>query len=243
MALDVGRQHLLRAQSPGPPLRRRDGLGVAELGHAGGRPPRAVDGSLHRDVDDLGRGLHHRPAGFAATVSDRRKLQPGPARQLPAPARSADEPGRHLPLRPAGRVVRRRRRSGRHPNPRTDAVHAPRVRPRQPAGAAHASLSRFDPQHARCHSRRRRNGRVHARGIGLSRRGPGRGSNEHRAAEAELVGGARQLEERPVVLPGVRRTPQAAGVVRAVRCDSADRLAVLRGKRRNASARGDARLR
>ena len=170
VALDVGRQRLLRAQSPGPPLRRRDGLGVAELGHAGGRPPRAVDGSLHRDGDAVGRGLHHRPAGFAAAVSDRRKLQPGPARQLPAPARSADEPGRHLPLRPAGRVVHRRRRSGRHADPRTDAVHAPRVRPRQPAGAAHASLPRFDPQHARCHSRRSRDGHDHARGIGLSRR-------------------------------------------------------------------------
>ena len=117
--------------------------------------------------DAVGRGLHHRPAGFAAAVSDRRKLQPGPARQLPAPARSADEPGRHLPLRPAGRVVHRRRRSGRHADPRTDAVHAPRLRPRQPAGAADASLPRFDAQHARRHSRRSRIGNDHARGLGL----------------------------------------------------------------------------
>ena len=73
--------------------------------------------------------------------------------------------------------------------------------------------------------------------------GPDEVRTQHRAAPAELVGGPRQLEERTVVRPGVGRTSQAAGVVRAVRCHPADGVAVLRGKYRSASARGDTRLR
>ena len=227
MALDVGRQRLLRAQPPGPPLRRPVRLGIAELGDAGRRSAGALERSIHRDGHAVARGLHDRRAGLTAALSDRRKLQPGPARQLPAPSRSADEPGRHLSVRPPGRVIRRRRGSGRDADARPDAVHASRVGARQPAGTAHASLPRLDAQHARGDSRRGRDRHDDVRGVGLPRRRSGRDSDEHRAAAAELVGGARQLEERPVVRPGVRRPSQAAGVVRAVRCDPADRIAVL----------------
>ena len=119
----------------------------------------------------------------------------------------------------AARGLRLRRRSRRLADARADAVHAPRVGARQPAGAAHPSRHGLHAHHAGRAARRRRNRPDDVRGLGVSRRGArsGRQPLQHRDAGARFVGGARRLASRAVAGAVLRRAPAQARVVRAVR--------------------------
>ena len=88
------------------------------------------------------------------------------------------------------RRLRLRRRSRRLADARADAVHAPRIGARQPAGAADPSRPGLHAHHDGRAARRRRNRPDDVRGLGVSRRGarPGRQPLQHRDSRRSIRG-------------------------------------------------------